>query len=101
MRINLLHIAIAAVTCSGVAALLASPPARASDRINCSGLKTWLKATSDGGNWYHEGDKVFYKGSSVWSTGGYRCKGLCVNEPEGHPGEWEFLGMCESFTEPH
>jgi len=88
MKHRIVQITIAIALCSAVGALMTSSAARASDDVDCSGLKSYVKGTT-----YWKGDTV------VASSKKYSCNSTCTYAPPG--ADWDLLGTCKSGTGPH
>ena len=88
MKHRLVQITLAIALFSAVGAFIASPAARASDEVDCSGVKLFEKGTS-----YRSGAIV------VANSTKYRCNSTCTYEPPGQL--WDLLGRCKSGTAPH
>jgi hypothetical protein len=74
-----------------VTALWGSTSSADEDQINCKKLTPY-----DPNHYYHAGDIVYWKTSSVVTTGAYKCKSICSEKNAPSPGSiaWEFVGKC-------
>jgi hypothetical protein len=99
-KLRFLHVAIALGLATGAFAVLRSPPAEASDGIDCHSLSKWEKSQT-----YKEGTLIWGENSDWHSAGSeYKCSPRTADcrspyEPKNNS-EWKLVGACKSGTKP-